>query len=435
MNRKRSKTRRWIMVSLTLLFLSCSFWFTFTVAETAAASQLDDTLQTEPFLHVPYFNATERTAYMDNDGVPYTTNDILLLYDERQLISGTHGICNDNSSAVAYFAEPQNPQAECIWYDGHTGNDFGIGYEPVLAAASGIVANSGWARPLNRRFALGLYIELEHENGYFTRYGHMSAVITKTTDLFVSQGQMIGNSGNSGNSGGPHLHFEVFQRIDGAEIFVDPFNSSAYLWEDGFWFAGQWAGRQVQPSYNITHVVDNDDPTYFVKGKSLNEFAICPREDDQANPRTCPAWYIQLAGGIDNQDSYWTYATESRDYWATWTPPEPGPYLVEAFIPRITTQTWGARYCPYSTVYNDPIPFCVLVDQFGSQGQWVPLGNVWFAESTDVVRLYDQTIANANEVQFLRQVGVDAVRFRGIRLDQRVYLPIVQSGGNVTTGQ
>ncbi len=72
---------------------------------------------------------------------------------------------------------------------------------PELAADAGRVVFAGWG-------ALGLYVEIDHGNGFHTVYGHMSRVDVNAGDQ-VSPGQEIGSMGSTGRSTGPHLHFEV----------------------------------------------------------------------------------------------------------------------------------------------------------------------------------------------------------------------------------
>lgn len=54
----------------------------------------------------------------------------------------------------------------------------------------------------------GLYILLEHPDGYESMYGHLSRVVV-AQGATVNAGQVIGLSGNSGRSTAPHLHFEI----------------------------------------------------------------------------------------------------------------------------------------------------------------------------------------------------------------------------------
>jgi murein DD-endopeptidase MepM/ murein hydrolase activator NlpD len=59
----------------------------------------------------------------------------------------------------------------------------------------------------------GNAVVIEHPNGLFTLYGHLSRVVVKEGQR-VSQGQMIGIEGNTGFSTGRHLHFSVYMSIN-----------------------------------------------------------------------------------------------------------------------------------------------------------------------------------------------------------------------------
>lgn len=92
----------------------------------------------------------------------------------------------------------------------HTGVDIGapLGTE-VVAALDGVVTFAGW------RGAYGQMIELDHGDGYSTRYAHLSAIFVQYGQT-VRAGQVIGLVGSTGRSTGPHLHFEF--RIDGEPV-------------------------------------------------------------------------------------------------------------------------------------------------------------------------------------------------------------------------
>ena len=88
----------------------------------------------------------------------------------------------------------------------HGGTDIaggGIHGKPVYATKAGkvitaVTSNSGY----------GIYVLIDHGNGYSSLYAHMSARCVNTGDT-VKKGQMIGRVGSTGNSTGPHLHFEI----------------------------------------------------------------------------------------------------------------------------------------------------------------------------------------------------------------------------------
>ena len=85
----------------------------------------------------------------------------------------------------------------------------------IFATSSGTVATAGWCG------GYGICVTLDHGNGYFTLYGHLSRVDVAPGQR-IGSGQELGLVGSTGNSTGPHLHYEV--RINGRP--VDPI---AYL--------------------------------------------------------------------------------------------------------------------------------------------------------------------------------------------------------------
>ncbi len=85
----------------------------------------------------------------------------------------------------------------------HKGMDFaGKKGSEVVAVASGVVTWSG------ERYGYGNLVEINHGNGYVTRYGHNEEIIVKVGDS-VERGQTISKMGSTGRSTGPHVHFEV----------------------------------------------------------------------------------------------------------------------------------------------------------------------------------------------------------------------------------
>ena len=89
----------------------------------------------------------------------------------------------------------------------HSGIDIaGTGYgSPVYASNNGVITELGWDTG-----GLGWHVLINHNNGYYTAYGHMSGFVSGlSVGSTVARGQQIGYVGSSGWATGPHLHFEV----------------------------------------------------------------------------------------------------------------------------------------------------------------------------------------------------------------------------------
>ncbi|MFL6733200.1 MAG: M23 family metallopeptidase [Sphingomicrobium sp.] len=73
---------------------------------------------------------------------------------------------------------------------------------PIVAAADGRVVGAGW------HGGYGQQVEIAHQGGTETSYGHMSRIAAHIGQI-VRKGEVIGWVGSTGLSTGPHLHFEV----------------------------------------------------------------------------------------------------------------------------------------------------------------------------------------------------------------------------------
>jgi murein DD-endopeptidase MepM/ murein hydrolase activator NlpD len=62
-----------------------------------------------------------------------------------------------------------------------------------------------------KKGSLGLVIEVNHGNGFVTRYAHLSKILVKRGQR-IKRGEIIGRVGNTGRSTGSHLHYEVVFR-------------------------------------------------------------------------------------------------------------------------------------------------------------------------------------------------------------------------------
>jgi murein DD-endopeptidase MepM/ murein hydrolase activator NlpD len=101
----------------------------------------------------------------------------------------------------SYYGKRTDPFSGKI--EMHKGMDFaGKKGSDIKAVASGVVTWSG------ERYGYGNLVEINHGNGYVTRYGHNDAILVKVGDA-VERGQTISKMGSTGRSTGPHVHFEV----------------------------------------------------------------------------------------------------------------------------------------------------------------------------------------------------------------------------------
>jgi murein DD-endopeptidase MepM/ murein hydrolase activator NlpD len=103
---------------------------------------------------------------------------------------------------VIRFVWPTHGVITQSFWQYHPGIDIAndVGTQEV-ATAGGQVVFAGWG-------SYGIYVEIDHGDGFHSIYGHMSAVLVRTGDT-VTQGQLIGLMGVTGRASGPHLHFEI----------------------------------------------------------------------------------------------------------------------------------------------------------------------------------------------------------------------------------
>jgi murein DD-endopeptidase MepM/ murein hydrolase activator NlpD len=103
----------------------------------------------------------------------------------------------------SYFGERADP------FDGteafHKGVDFaGNAGSSVVAVAAGVVT---WA---GERSGYGKLIEINHGDGFVTRYAHNARTLV-TVGQTVKRGEPVALMGSTGRSTGPHVHFEVLR--------------------------------------------------------------------------------------------------------------------------------------------------------------------------------------------------------------------------------
>ncbi len=95
-------------------------------------------------------------------------------------------------------------------YAMHSGLDFKVSYGVnVKATGAGKVIFAG------RKGGYGNLVEIQHENGFTTRFAHLSRILVSKGQK-IEAGTNIGKVGSTGRSTGPHLHYEV--RVHGVAV-------------------------------------------------------------------------------------------------------------------------------------------------------------------------------------------------------------------------
>lgn len=87
----------------------------------------------------------------------------------------------------------------------HGGIDIsGTGYGSNIYAS-----NNGRVETAQGHSSYGNYVVINHNNGYYSLYAHMSRIAVKVGQV-VARGDVIGYVGMTGAATGPHLHYEIW---------------------------------------------------------------------------------------------------------------------------------------------------------------------------------------------------------------------------------
>ena len=88
----------------------------------------------------------------------------------------------------------------------------------VIAIDCGTVTYTGYTS------TRGNYVEIQHDNGKYSRYLHLKdkSIKVKKGDL-VKKSTLLGYMGESGASEGIHLHLAILSKINGIEKYEDPY--------------------------------------------------------------------------------------------------------------------------------------------------------------------------------------------------------------------
>lgn len=330
-----------------------------------------------PFMYRPYYGSQsigQRTvSFVDHDQPWYSNDGTFVRYDGAKWTHVSIGSCTGGVNC----------------YDGHNGYDLNLRFEPVVSAAAGTVIRAGWYNPLDHNSSLGLWIAIDHGNGYYTAYGHLSALTVSTGQQVGTQWQ-IGTSGTTGSSTGPHLHMATYYA--GSWSVTDPFG-----------WSGNYPDPNVVPDNYLW--VSNPGTNNTIPDLSSNGSSVYPGatliDDGAAGWSSSGTWNSAKSGSDIAGNLHWTPTTTgSATATATWQPQlsADGYYEVGVFIDDNNASSSWAPYTIYSADPNHPgatVSHTVYVDQthIGSfQGpyswentgpQWIGLGTYYFSSTAN----------------------------------------------------
>ncbi len=409
-----------LIVTLLLIGLSvpqvthAAIKVTTTQAQTAQTNMYHiPTTAPTPFLHRPYYgNQTilQRTiSFVDHDKPWYVDDGIFVRYDGKRWTNATISSCTAGVNC----------------YDGHNGYDLNLHYESVLSAAAGTVIRAGWYNPLDHNSSLGLWVAIDHGNGYATAYGHLSAITVQVGDQVGTQWQ-IGTSGTTGASTGPHLHMATY-----------------YLpyWQatDPFGWTGNYADPNIVPDNYLW--VSDPGSNGTVPLLSSNGSAVYPGatlvDDGGAGWSSTGNWQVASSSTDIGGSMHWTTTTSGNaTATASWQPTlhANGYYEVGVFVDDNHASSSWSPFTVYSADSNHPnteISHTIYLDQshIGAfQGpfswentgpQWVGLGTYYFNSSMSgrVV------LSNGTDVTG-EQLGADGVEFVPVSVQATPPAPI-----------
>jgi murein DD-endopeptidase MepM/ murein hydrolase activator NlpD len=144
----------------------------------------------------------ERTAHqLDDQQAQLDVLESLLMTRDLQSQVYPDGMPVDAGFISSYFGERADP------FNGHEAVHAGIDFAgregaSVKAIAAGVVSFS------DVRHGYGNCVEINHGNGYVTRYAHNRVNLVAVGDK-VDKGQTVALMGATGRATGPNLHFEV----------------------------------------------------------------------------------------------------------------------------------------------------------------------------------------------------------------------------------
>lgn len=190
--------------------------------------EYDDTLREGiSYVTQDYKEGKSRVLYQEKyrngelvEGESEMISELVLEYPQPQILKV--GTKVEPRVGTGVFRLPTDyASVSCDWgcYWGHTAIDVQNRYNKwgsVLAADRGVIVS-------NTYDGIGGYqVVINHNNGYYTYYGHMARPSPLPIGSVVAKGEYIGDIGMTGLATGPHVHFEIRTGGYGTAIYPWP---------------------------------------------------------------------------------------------------------------------------------------------------------------------------------------------------------------------
>lgn len=190
---------------------------------TASGKEFDEYLQrtTSQFTQI-YESAKLTNIYFHNEA-SVKKEDLSTLFKVPSIVPVENF---DLSKMVSGYGTRINPFHKGNYH--HDGVDIASPRgTAVLAAGPGMVVV---AKRSDLLAGYGNYVEIDHGNGYITRYSHLEEIVVNNGQK-ITKGKRLGTVGSTGGSVAPHVHYEVIKdglSIDPVKFFAEGISADLY---------------------------------------------------------------------------------------------------------------------------------------------------------------------------------------------------------------
>lgn len=239
-----------------------------------------------------------------------------------------------------------------------------IDIAPGEGANTIIAAKDGKIKRISKSSSgYGNSILIEHEDGYYTRYSHLSSINSNMVEgLEVKKGQPMGYMGNTGNSTAKHLDFEIYKDGTASSNRIDPLDF--YVTEPEYGSIDPSTITKI-PSGYVFKSEKGGGEGFSVVGTKLSREEWVQKAVAYANSRRSDAcfkdanimgqFYDTCVGkGVNPEYAFATAVTEQGlhsnvgNYWGL------GVYNGQGELGHGSMLTTLGKYCDTIVKYQDP---------------------------------------------------------------------------------